>query len=42
MKRLMSLPLSGRTLAEYGGPAGLEAACRACAADGHTAGPGRR
>ena len=34
MKRLMSLPLSGRTLAEYGGPAGLEAACRALSCDG--------
>ena len=34
MKRLMSLPMSGRTLADYGGPAGLEAACRALGCDG--------
>ncbi len=34
MKRLMSLPLSGRTLTEYGGPAGLEVACRALSCDG--------
>ena len=34
MKRLMSLPMSAEILAEYGGPSGLAAACRALDCDG--------
>lgn len=34
MKRLMSLPMSAEILAEYGGPSGRAAACRALDCDG--------